>query len=175
MKRRSGYMLIELVAVIGAGAAMLAIATGVIYTLFEAEDASREQLRHGLTAGRLADQFRRDVHAATAMAEARQSADDPGTPGWVFTLSDERSVEYLPDGQSTVRVERVEGKTVRRETFDLGRRWRASIGRRPEGETAVISLRMEADRESSAEPFSRTLVVEAVLSTDHRHARSGGP
>ena len=175
MKRRSGYMLIELMAVIAAGAAMLAIATGVIYTLFEAEEASRDQLRHALTSGRLADQFRRDVHAATEMTEAPPSADDPHSPGWVFTLSGERSIEYLSDGRSMIRVDRAEGKTVRRESFDLGRHWQASIGRRPEGETAVISLRMEADRRPSSEPFSRALVIEAVLSMDHRHAISKEP
>jgi hypothetical protein len=170
MKRRSGYMLIELVAVIATGAAMLAIATGVIYALFEAEEASRDQLNHALTAGRLADQFRRDVHAATEMTEALQSVDDPHSPGCVFNLSDERSVEYVLDGRLTVRVERAQGKIVRRESFDLGRHWHASIERRAEGETVVISLRMEADPGPSPEPFSRALMTEAVLSMDHRHA-----
>jgi len=174
MKRRSGYMLIELVAVIAASSALLAVATGVIYTLFEAEEASREQLNHAMTAGRLGDQFRRDVHAATGMTEARPSAQGQGPPGWVFALPEERSIEYVADGESMVRVERVKGKTVRREVFDLGRHWRASIARRPEEEAAVIGLRMEADRESAGEPFSRTLVIEAMLSMDHRHARGGG-
>ena len=175
MKRRAAYMLIELVAVIATGAAMLAVATGVIYTLFEAEEASRDQLRHALTSGRLADQFRRDVHAATGITEGAQAADDPHLPGWVLALSGDRTVEYLLDGRSMVRVERAKGKTVRRESFDLGRHWQASIGRRPEGETAVISLRMEVDQRPSSEPFSRALVIEAVLSMDHRHATSRGP
>ena len=174
MKRRNAYSLIELVAVISAGAALLAIATGVIYTLFEAEETSREQLNHAMTSGRLADQFRRDVHAATGLTEARQSAEGQAPTGWVFAVSEERSVEYLLDGESTVRVERVEGKTIRREVFDLGRRWRTSIGRRAEGKTAVISLRMEADRGLAAEPFCRVLVIEAVLSMDHRYAKLGG-
>ena len=165
MKRRSGYALIELMAVLATGAAMLAIATGVIYVLFEAEDASRDQLSHALTAGRLADQFRRDVHAATEMTETPQS------PGWVFALSGGRTVEYRVDGRSMVYTQRAQGKTVRRESFDLGRNWRASIERRPEGETVLISLRMEADQQPSLEPFSRALVIDAVLSMDHRHAK----
>ena len=174
MKRRGGYMLVELIAVIGIGAAMLAIATGVIYALFEAEEASRDQLRHALNAGRLADQFRRDVHAATGITEAPPSVDGTPSPGRVFTLSADRSIEYLPDGRSMVRVERVKGKTVRRESFDLGRHWQASIERRPEGKTAIVGLRIQTDHRPSSEPFSRALLIEAVLSTDHRHAISKG-
>ena len=175
MKRRSGYALIELVAVITTGAAMLAIATGVIYSLFEAEEASRDQLKHALTTGRLADQFRRDVHAATKVTEASQSPDAPHTSGWVFTLSGERSIEYLADGRSMIRTQREKGKTVRRESFDLGRHWQASIERHPGGETGIFRLRMEADLQPSSEPFSRALLIDAVLSMDDRHEKSKGP
>ncbi len=168
MKRPSGYMLIELVAVIAASSALLAIATGVIYTLFEAEEASREQLNHAVTAGRLADQFRRDVHAATGLTDGGQTAQGQGPTVWGFAMSEERAIEYHADGESIERLERVKGKTQRREVFDLGPHWQASIGRREEGETILISLRMEADREPVAEPFSRAWVVEAVLSMDHR-------
>ena len=175
MKRRSGYTLIELIAVITTGATMLAVATGVIYALFEAEEASRDQLKHALTTERLADQFRRDVHAATEITEASQSVDTPHTSGWVFTLSGERSIEYLADGRSMVRTQRDKGKTVRRESFDLGRHWQASIERHPEGETGVIRLRMEADLQPSSEPFSRSLLIDAVLSMDDRHEKSEGP
>ena len=167
-------MLIELLAVIAAGSAMLAVATGVIYTLFEAEQASRDQLNHALTTARLTDQFRRDVHAADGITTAPLSVDDPHASGWVFTLPDQRSVEYLVNDRSLVRVERAQGKTVRRESFQLGRHWQASIESRPEGETAVITLRMEADRRPSSEPFSRALVIESVLSMDHRHLEAGG-
>ena len=68
-----------------------------------------------------------------------------------------------------VRVERAAGKTVRRESFDLGPHWQASIERGTKEETALVSLRIEARRqEASPEPFSRALRIEAVLSMDHR-------
>jgi hypothetical protein len=171
MKQRTAYALIELLAVIATGAVMLAVATGTIYTLFEAEEASRDQLRHALTTSRLADQFRRDVHAATKMSPAAPSVDTPQPPGSIFTLSDQRSIEYLPQGPSMLRVERLQGKTVSRESFDLGRHWLASIERRPEGVNTLIGLRMETRDRPSPEPFSRTLLVEAVLAMDHRHAQ----
>ncbi len=168
MKRRNGYALIELMAVLAVGSALLAIATGVIYTLFEAEEASRQHLSHSVTAGRLADQFRRDVHAATGLIEGGQTTQGQEPTVWVFAMSEERAIEYHADGESIERLERVKGKTQRREVFDLGPHWGASIGRRAEGETVVISLRMETNRETAAEPFSRALVIEAVLSMDHR-------
>ena len=46
---------------------------------------------------------------------------------------------------------------------------------RPVGAATLVSLRMEAQRRTSSEPFSRTLVIEARLSMDHRHTETRGP
>ncbi len=99
-----------------------------------------------------------DFHSSTVAAAC----------GGVTTI-----VDYaLPEpGQTLMEAvetwnKRAKGKTVRRETFDLGRHWHASIGFRPEGETAVISLRMEADRRPSSDlPKSKAPLSKPSITT----------
>ena len=62
---RRGYALIELIAVISVSMITLGIAAGLVHSAFDVERSLRERLAQRQVVDRLAEQFRRDVHAAS--------------------------------------------------------------------------------------------------------------
>ena len=79
-----GITLIELLAVLAVSSVLLAIAIGLIQTLLRASGAARSDLEQQNSVARLADAFRRDVHAATAFHAG--PAKDGNPVEWTFDL-----------------------------------------------------------------------------------------
>ena len=114
MQNRCGFTLVEMLVVITVSAVMAAVCTGILCMLLQAEHRGRDDLHHGMTAGRLAEQFRDDVHAAAGLPP-----NQPDRSGWQFQLPPDRTVDYRVARGTVVRTERVGGALRRQESYQL--------------------------------------------------------
>jgi len=169
MNRRRGISLIEMIAVMGVGAVMMGIAVTLLYGLLRAEGSGREHLRHSSVLGRLADQFRRDVHAAKTVAAA---ADGEGRQ---FELAPGRTVTYRLESGTLTRTEQVDGTVERRESYALPPGTTATIEIPTNTQPAIVSLRITPVAEASGAVGGRAIRVNAVLARDHRFAKPEEP
>ena len=166
--RRGAFSLIEVITAIAAGAAITAVAVGMIYTLLEFESATRENLGRRTAIANLADVFRRDVRAANRLTlpQPASGADQP--PAWKLELEATRVVEYRIDESHLVRIERSGEKLLGSESFSLPKRATASIEPPTEEEPAIVSLRIRADTDESDVSSWTSLRVDAQLAKDRR-------
>jgi prepilin-type N-terminal cleavage/methylation domain-containing protein len=160
---RRAYTLVEMIAAISVGSVLMGIAVSLVIVLLRAEQSGRTHAERSESLRRLADQFRRDVHAAvgeTAGAEDRH--------GCRLRFENKTSVQYAVNGNEVSREESVDAKTVRRESYVL-----------PKASTAAVAV----DRATSPWTFSLTIVpddpslqsnreirIDALLGRDHRFA-----
>ena len=112
---RRGSSLIELLVVITVVAVLLGLCAVTIQVLLRVEADAQARRSASATLGRLADQFREDVHACD-VAEVRPAAG--------LRLSRDRGVAitYQAREGRVERVEAVAGQASRYESYDLGRR-----------------------------------------------------
>jgi len=169
MSRRRGISLIEMIAVIGVGAVMMGLAVTLLYGLLRAEGSGREHVRQSSVLGRLADQFRRDVHAANTVAGV---SDDQR---WQFELAPGRTVTYRFQPGTLTRTEQVDAAPERRESYALRSGTTATIRIPANTQPAIVSLRIEPAAEASGQPAGRTIQIDAVLARDHRFAKPEEP
>ncbi|HUT93390.1 MAG TPA: prepilin-type N-terminal cleavage/methylation domain-containing protein [Thermoguttaceae bacterium] len=182
MKRLRGFTLIEMLVVIATGAALMAVAMGILHLLIRLEQGSREEVRRQTTLDRLAGQFRRDVHAAGQFAaiEAAEAAAaevperEDGTPGWQFSLDENRTVQYRAGQRELIRTERAEKDAVARESYVFPSDTTVSIDLVGEAAPGIVRLRVAPD---GAQPLAiwRGTCVDAELAKDRRFLQSQEP
>jgi type II secretory pathway component PulJ len=120
MTKRGGHTLIELLAVIGMSAIIMATAVGLLLSLFRLDTSSREHAAGHQSLARLEADFRADAHAATSLAPAGGKgqeipAEGKQGAGWEFRFPQpDRSVRYAWRADSLVREEQ-DGKSTRRD------------------------------------------------------------
>ena len=109
---RRGYTLIEMIVVMTAGTVLMGIAVTLLCALLRAEGTGRALVERSASLGRLADQFRRDVHAADQAAKGIWRL--PGKEGVTLRVPSPhvggttavcRSVEYLAEDGTLKLVE----------------------------------------------------------------------
>ncbi len=162
---RAGYMLVEMVAVIGASMAVMAVAVGLIHSAFDLERSVRGQLAGRQAVDRLAAQFRRDVHAAgRAAVEAdppRCTLSSPAGPDVVYRVDRGQLVrEALGDGGPATAASPV--------AFPLPRGAEVAFELHDEaGRTLVaLSLRPRPGATEAAGESPHRLRIEALLDRD---------
>ncbi|MBN2475805.1 MAG: prepilin-type N-terminal cleavage/methylation domain-containing protein [Pirellulales bacterium] len=173
MRHRHGYMLVELLTAMTIGSVLLAVATGLLLTVLRIDRAARERAGQRIALGRLSEQFRRDVRAATAMAR-------PDAPeGAEFLREPDHTVTYQAEDGYLVRTERRDGAVRQQEAFRLPSGTTALMETRDDVEPAIVSLRIvdhpatESANAQSAKPLARpTVRVDAALARDHRFLTS---
>ena len=168
MNGRRGYSLIETVAMMGAGAAMMAIAVGVLHMLMRLEQVSRDEVRQRVAVDRLADQFRRDVHAADRFTPVDATEGEDSRPAWQLALEAGHAVEYRAEQKELLRTERAEGEVVKLESFSLPARATVSIDLVGEAAPGIVSLQIARDGSQAPGPIWRRFNVEAALAKDRR-------
>jgi len=176
MKRRKGFSLVEVMVAMAVGSVLMAIVVGLLYTLMETDRTSREHLRLRIAAARLADQFRRDVHAGVRLsgqgAVAEDGAEAPAA--WELELPPDRVVEYRLEEDSLLRTERAGGEVVRREWFKLPPHAVVSIRLSGEQGQPIATLRIAPDVKLPEAPAWRPVRIDAAFATDHRFAEVEG-
>lgn len=169
MSRRPGVTLIELVAVLGIGAVMMGVTVTLLYGLLRADCSGRDHLRQSIGLGRLADQFRRDVHAA------KTSRDVTDGDGRQFELAADRTVTYRLQSGGLTRSEQVGEATVRRESFALPPGATASIQMAADAQPAIVSLMITPVAKAPEPAGGPVIRIDAVLARDHRFAKPEEP
>jgi len=167
MKRRRGYSLVELLVVISMSSVMLGIITVLFTLLFRIERSGRDHVRHSAVLGRLADQFRRDVHATPV---GGVSVGEPVQ----FSPAPDRTITYGTPHGAVIRIERVGSEEVRRESFVLPSSCSASIGSPPDAKGPTVTLSIAPRTDTQPRRPGRTLRVDALLGRDHRFANPRG-
>jgi hypothetical protein len=162
MNRRRGTSLIELIAVMGIGAVMMGVAVTLLYTLLRTEGSGRTYVRQSLVLSRLAEQFRRDVHAA----KTSQALSDG--QGRQFELAPGRTVTYRPERGTLSRTEQADGAVQRRESFVLPPGTAASVDVEADTKPTIASLVIAPVGEASRPPGGQAIRFDAVLAKDHR-------
>jgi len=189
MNRRRGISLIEMIAVMGVGAVMLGVAVTLLYGLLRAEGSGREHVRQSSVLGRLADQFRRDVHAANTVGGVSDGANTVGGVSdgddkvrgvsddqrWQFELAPGRTVIYRFQPGTLTRTEQVDAAPERRESYALPPGTTATIQIPVNTQPVIVSLRITPAAEASGQPAGRTIRIDAVLARDHRFAKPKEP
>lgn len=173
---RRGVSLIELMVVIAIITALFSMVGVVFHRLFLSEQVAMRAALTERTVSRLADQFRRDVHAATA---AQPEVDDGITRTFKLMQSETEWVKDFP----TIVYSAREGEVIReqfgadekplsREVYRLPE-CRVSFPNQTEDVDGVmISLAIERQgstitpQPQATRPW-RSLVIEAFLSRDH--------
>ena len=170
MNKRRGFSLIEMVTVMATGAALTAVAVGLLYVLMRLQDKAHEEAAQQTALGQLAEQFRRDVRAAGEFTSRAAGDDSPAT--WELSLEAGRVVEYRVDDRSLDRVERAEEGVVRRESFALPDGAAVSIERAGGADSNLLSLRIDADLLAPKRPSWRSFQVDALLAKDRRFVKA---
>jgi prepilin-type N-terminal cleavage/methylation domain-containing protein len=166
---RRGYSLIEMVVVMTVGATMLGIAVTLLGALMQAERTGRAHIGQNGVFNRLADQFRRDVHAADGPVVAAKSK--AGQPAWRFDMVKGRSVWYIPGDEEIVREERIGHILVRRESCSLPEDCCATITTDAKASPPIVRLTI-APTDASLRP-GHEIRIDAVPGRDHRFVKQG--
>jgi prepilin-type N-terminal cleavage/methylation domain-containing protein len=163
---RRGYSLVELTVVMTVGATLMGIAVTLLGVLLQAERSGRTHAGQNASLGRLADQFRRDVRAATAPLAAEKN--DVGETVWRLDLAAGRSVWYVADEDEIVREERIGRTILRQESYTLPKGSFAAVAADGSAGPSIVRLTI-VPTDASLRP-GREIRIEAVLGQDRRFA-----
>ena len=172
MHNRRAITLVEMVTATIVGAAIFGVAVGLLYTLLRFDTATRQQVRLQIATERLADQFRRDAHAAERLAPLA-AASGAAPPGWQFQLGEGVVAEYRLRPGRLLRVELASGKTVRQEQFAFSEKARLTV-EPAEAAAGIVSLTIAPPNERPKTPGFGPLVIEAALGKDRRFVKAEG-
>ena len=173
MRRRNGYSLIEMTVVITTGAAMMANAVGLVGSMLRLDRHCRDYAHQRGALSRLADQFRRDVHAAVSFKTVDAPA-GAGQPAWQLQLTPKQTVEYRVRAGELVRTEHVEGKIRSTESYRLPAHTTVAIQLDERAKPPVVSLRLAADGQQPAALGARASRIDATLAKDQRFLKAKG-
>jgi type II secretory pathway component PulJ len=163
MKRRA-YTLIEMIAVVTVGSALMGVSIVMLVALLKSEGSSRRHLEYCTILNRMDEQFRADVHAA---ATAK-----------VSELGDEMELALPPPGKTLIRYrcqpneitreELDEEKTLRRESYVLPEGVVYSLGQTSEGPLTMVMLHVDGKPVPGSKIHYPSTTMEAVLGKDRR-------
>jgi prepilin-type N-terminal cleavage/methylation domain-containing protein len=153
---RRGVSLIELLVVITVLAVLLGLCAITIQLLLRVGSDAQARRSAAASLGRLAEQFRADVHACDDV-EVRPSA------GLRLVLKPGVVIEYRVHAGSVARVESGEGRASRHESFVLGRHDTAAFDRRDEGARRFLALVIgHRERPGTIDPARPTEILALV-------------
>lgn len=168
---RSGYSLIELSTVLGVCSVLAGISVWLVHMSMQKTRDGQRHLAARKAVARLAETFRRDVHAAVSIAKdpAEENADAQNGPIWNLRLGSGNVVRYRLEPGRLVRDEfrpapsaSADTKTAASHgTFDLPPAAKLSISLEPPSAPRIASLLITA-------PGNKSVRIDAAMSIDHR-------
>ncbi|MGO9114172.1 MAG: prepilin-type N-terminal cleavage/methylation domain-containing protein [Thermoguttaceae bacterium] len=162
---RRGFTLIELLAVITATAAILAATVMLMHFVLQMDTEVRQRTHTVTTVGRLAEQFRRDVHQARGepVLAANHRAAELHLPGGTI-------VRWRIDVPGIlVRIEQAPGVAHREDSFTLPKGTTVSLELRPQGAAGIVTIQIDSPGMGGP-----SLAIEALASRDQRLAVEEG-
>jgi len=161
-RMRRAFTLIEMIVAVSVAAAFTGIAVSLLLVLFRAEQSGRAKIAQAESLQQLADQFRRDVHAAAG--EPVVNGKEPQQ--WRLELTGNCIVQYTVGADGISREERVGSKDVRRESYTLPKESTVAVAVDRATKPPVVSLTIEP-KDASLRPGC-PFRVDAVLGRDLR-------
>lgn len=178
MSGRRGVSLIELLVVMSISGVLLGTASTMVCMLLSVHKSVRSHVQDSASRSRLAEQFRLDVHAATAIVRLEPGGAGPPAPGWVFRLDGQETLRYVVEPRGIVRCEYRGDKIVGRDVFLFSDDTTAAIEVDSEDLPTVVRLRIEsaggASSDCAGPSPARTISFETVLGRDHRFRENLG-
>jgi prepilin-type N-terminal cleavage/methylation domain-containing protein len=172
LRDRRGFTLLEMLVVIAVSTIIVGIAVSLVITMMHLEKQSRKRLGSFRIQGQLAEQYRRDVRAATGLSPVKTADKEGEQAGCELQFDSERLVRYRVDGPRIVRTELAGDRPVRNESYRLLSGATAQF-QLPEGESpAIAGLRIVPRDDAKRRVPVQSLRIEAVLAADHRFAQS---
>jgi prepilin-type N-terminal cleavage/methylation domain-containing protein len=162
---RRGFSLIEMIAVISVSAVLTGIAISLLLVLLRAEHRGRSHLAESDSLQRLADQFRRDAHAAT---DVTVNATDPTR--WQFNSPGTQVVRYMPHSEGIWREEEMLSENRRMEPYVLPKNSTATVEVDRKAKTPVVTMTINV-KDALPGPGHEFRVV-ALLGRDLRFTKS---
>ena len=161
------YALIEMVLAIGSIAIVLGLCAGLLHVLLRLDRTGRAHLVETATIGRLARQFRQDVHAAR---QARIDGGPDGAANLDLKLAGDRRIVYEARERALLRTEQ-QGTTVqRRESYTLpfcrAGRFRVRAGDGKVWVSLELVRAIASAGETSPESLRHDLQIEALTDRD---------
>ena len=168
--RNAGITLVEMVIAITMATALMTVLTAVVVRVISANHAATDHLAALVGVGRLGEQFRRDVHAATS---AKIDQHDQESPRILLSDDDGNKIEYTLAGDAVHRDASSSGAGRNRETYYLpglhvvGCDRQGDDGRR-------LSLRIGRIAADNVEPLAigGQFTIDALLATDRTPAET---
>ena len=174
LQGRRGFTLIELMVVIAIISVIFSIVGVVFQRLFLSEQSAMRAALIEQTVSHLADQFRRDIHAATFAEIDTHREGATGSLGLFEANRDQPAIVYVVLTDEVRRERRAtDGRVSHREVYRLPECHIAFAVQVAEAEVSFISLAIERQHSTitpqpqASRPY-RTLVVEAALARDNR-------
>ena len=178
---RRGFTLIELMVVIAIISVIFSLVGAVFQRLFLSEQSAMRAALDEQTVSRLADQFRRDIHAATFAEIDTQREGATGSLGLFEANRDQPAIVYVVLTDEVIREQRAADATVsHREVFRLPECRISFATQVAEAEVSFISLSIARQHSTitpqpqATRPY-RTLAVEAALGRDNVVKKSFKP
>jgi len=116
MRSRAAFTLIELLVAMVLGSAVLGLLAATMSRVLTGSRSAQDHLQAATSLGRLAEQFRDDVHAA---ASAHSDRVDNEPARLILERGDDTRVAYAIDPAGLARIETASGAVRRRELFAL--------------------------------------------------------
>ncbi|MEN6448912.1 MAG: type II secretion system protein [Thermoguttaceae bacterium] len=155
MNRKRGFSLVEMIVVLTVASVLMGIAVTLLCALIRAQGTSREVVEQTVSINRLAERFRRDVHAAQEFTKETDGAHIG-------------SVEYLVKGSTVNRSVWTGKNRTEQDAFHLGDGYTARL------ETVATDarrlVRLTVVPQETATMGRRSLQIEAALGFDGRFA-----
>jgi hypothetical protein len=165
---RRGVFLIELLVVISGLAVLMGLCAITIQLLMRVSSEAQAQRSNASALGRLAEQFREDVHGCDE-AQPRPSA------GLRLTRGPRVVIDYQARDGRVDRVESVAGQASRHESFALGRHASAAFERRDDGPRRFLALVVSHNTRSGRPDPAHPMEILALVGKDRPEAsRSKG-
>jgi len=175
MPRRRAYSLVEMLVVIATGTAMMGVALGLLHMLMRMEQDSLNEVSQQGELDRLADQFRRDVHAADRFAVPSAPGKEDSPPAWQLALEADHVVEYRAEQEELIRLERKGDQVLRGDSFLPPAGTTVSIDLVGEAAPGIVSLRIARDASQPPSSIGPGLRVDAELGKDRRFVKENEP
>jgi type II secretory pathway component PulJ len=169
MRARRGYSLIELLVAITAGTAVMAVAVSLLAMLLGVDGQVRRRSLARAALDRLADQFRRDVHAALDLKPVDNPPADPAQE-WQLQLPSDRTVRYRLRAGEVQRIEQAGGKPQAVESYAIHPDAGAAIQVDRDSRPPTVSLRFTQESPRPVARATLALEIDAVLGSDRREA-----
>jgi len=161
MISRRGFTLAELLVVITAMSVILSAAVVLMHFVFQLNSEAHQTTQVVADVGRMAEQFRRDVHQA--VSEPIVAADHRSAE---LHLSGEKIVEWrIEEPNGLARTEQARAAADRQSTFNLPKDTTASLELQSQGTARILSVRIH-----STGGGGPRLAIEALPARDQRLA-----